>query len=114
MSDDIIKSRRCLMSWAVEHGYFSVFLWAHQQWCSFNAGLCMDLAARNGRLDILQWLWSHDYPLYSQLCVEAIQGGHLHVLQWLRKQECPWNKQLCAWFAEVSHKNDVLEWIDSQ
>ena len=114
VSDVQSQSRRYLMSWAAQHGYFSVFLWSHEQWCSFNANICMDLAAGNGHVDILQWIWEHDHPLYSQLCIEAAQGGHIHVLQWLRANGCPWDKKTYAWFSDINEKDDIGEWIAKQ
>src|SRR5271154_2098429 len=75
-------SHRHLMYWAVEHGYFSVFLWAHDHRCNWSPHQCMELAVFNGHLEILQFLYKHGCYLEDKiLCQHAAEKGHLEILK---------------------------------
>lgn len=73
-----------------------------------------DAAAREGRLDMLQWLRAQDPPCPwdESVCRGAANGG-LDVLQWLRAQEppCPWNARHCA---VLARSGPVQDWIRQQ
>ena len=70
-----------------------------------NNGLnCMNAAAMNGHLDMVQYLLAQGCEWDTDTCKNAAEGGHLEVLQFLqsnqgpsgeRKEECPWNVQEC-------------------
>jgi hypothetical protein len=48
------------------------------------------LAARYGRLDLLEYLYSEfGFELESGIYYEAALGGHLHIIKWAQKHGCP-------------------------
>src|SRR5690606_20708378 len=67
-SDDVLRARKLLCTWAAEYGY----------------------------LDLLKWAHEHDFPLLQlrdgkDACKAAARGGQLAVLKWLREQKCRWD-----------------------
>ena len=98
-----------------------------------NIGLnCMNEAALNGHLDMIQYLLAQGCEWSTDTCRYAARLGHLEVLQFLRsnqgpsgerKEVCPWNAQECHETAEkmeTSERSDgrpskryrlVKEWI---
>jgi len=76
-----------------------------------DTGLLCTLAARQGHLDVLQWLRQNDCPWNEATCTEAATHGHLTVLQWLRSQGCPWcviSVKLAAVDGQQWH---VVQWL---
>lgn len=67
-------------------------------------------AARNGKLEALQWLRAHHCPWNAWTVVNAAIGGHLHVIEWARANGCPWNRQATMWAARNGHM-EVLQWL---
>jgi hypothetical protein len=72
--------------------------------------ICRD-AARQGKLDVLQYLklvlrcsWD------AQTCTEAAGHNHLHILQWARQHHCPWNSDAFNMMKDLSNK-EVLLWL---
>ena len=68
------------------------------------------LAARSGRVDILEWLLENDHPWDATVCTAAAQGGQLACLKWLRDKGCPWDE---ATFKAASKRKDseMLQWL---
>jgi hypothetical protein len=60
-----------------------------------------DIAARRGRLDVLQF--AHSRVNSIGICEYAALGGHLNMLQWLRSHQCPWNKTTFSAAAKRGH-----------
>ncbi len=69
---------------------------------SFLHHLC-EKAARQGHLQVLQWLRAQRCPWNADTCRSAAENGDFEVLQWLREQECPWNTVGCSWAAMNGH-----------
>ena len=83
---------------------------AHLQWalrmaCPYDSEQCLQTAAREGNLPMLQWMTEqqdqqqirgessrHRCKKQVQLVLKAASGGHLEVIRWLRAQGCPWNE----------------------
>lgn len=70
----------------------SCLAWARDCWCPWDDTTC-SLAARLGRLDILQYARAEHCPWGWKTCASAAKGGHLGVLEWCRENECPWNDE---------------------
>jgi len=79
---------------AAQHGHLSMLmlLWTqtHPTTHSSNAKLCLQEAARNGHVHVMEWLEKYVRVLDSILYVRAAANKHMHVLQWLsaRGVEC--------------------------
>jgi hypothetical protein len=66
-------------------------------------------AARDGRLEVLQWLRNRGCAWDANTCSEAAKGGHLAVLQWARANGCDWDGGTCAGAASYG-RLAVLQW----
>jgi hypothetical protein len=66
-------------------------------------------AARNGHLEVLQWLMTENCPWYAKACNVAAKYGHIKVLKWLRDNGCDWCPRTCSNAAENGHL-EVLMW----
>jgi hypothetical protein len=77
---------------AVESGHMHVVCWLYANGEEPEPMHYM-LAARFGRLDLLQWLHAHGVPLdlhwFASACMSAAGTGHLVELQWLLRPDRP-------------------------
>jgi len=71
-------------------------------------------AARNGRLDILQWLRTHGCPWSVNTCWYTAMDGELGILQWLRQHGCPWDIDHIVFAAIRYGQWPVLQWVLTQ
>ena len=73
----------------------------------------VEIAAENGRRDVLEWLCNElgtEYKLDTDSARGAAQNGHLALLQWMRAQGCPWD--YCAAMAAAVPKNlHIFRWM---
>ncbi|HEV7735865.1 MAG TPA: hypothetical protein VGO47_00590, partial [Chlamydiales bacterium] len=97
---------------AVRHGSLSLFSWALPRLSASNMAklgpkICAE-AAREGRLEILQWARANGCPWDESTCANAARNGYLEILQWARANSCPWDKGTCADAAQ-GHL-EVLKW----
>lgn len=67
------------------------------------------LAARNGHLEMLQWLVPQ-YGAHTQCAENAACNGHLHILQWLKAQHLT-DLHGCADVAAEHGHVDVLQYL---
>ncbi len=95
---------------AAKNGHIDIIEWIikKQYWYS-SAEICA-IASRNGYLNILQ-LMDRKYVIDYSCLLSAIQNDHLHILQWFRANNYPWNMPACLnWAIENRHQN-VINWI---
>ena len=62
-----------------------------------------DLAVRDGRLRVLQYLRDEGFPWNMRTCSEAAAGGHLDFLRYARENGCWWGPETCERAAEGGH-----------
>ena len=75
-----------------------------------DAATVASLAARGGKLDVLNAIHSEGHEITGlHLCHEAAKEGHLEILQWLRSIGCNWNSNTCSAAALNGHL-EVLKW----
>jgi hypothetical protein len=95
------------------------------------ASIC-PMAARYGKLEILQWCRARNFPWQEihvrdpwfdtrfpegwqsyvwrdHTCEAAARNGHLNILIWARRNHCPWDERTCAAAALGGHLH-VLTW----
>ena len=60
---------------------------------------------------MLQWLRlrENECPWDATTCAFAAKEGQLEVLQWLRRNGCPWDQFTCS-FAARAGQLEVLRW----
>jgi hypothetical protein len=92
-------------------GAAEVLAWTRQnKERKLDAGTLARPAARDGRLDVLQWLRKDGCQWATSACACAAAGGHLATLKWLRKKGCPWDCDTTT-FAADSNQFATLKWV---
>jgi hypothetical protein len=79
--------------------------------CVWDESTC-STAARNGRLEVLQWARANDCPWNENTCAYAAcvaRYGHLDVLKWAHANGFTWDASTCAVAARFRHL-EVLQW----
>lgn len=66
-------------------------------------------AAQNDDLGVLDWLHEHSRPWNQGVCAGIAHKGLLAALQHVRAKGCPWDERVCARAARAGHL-DVLQW----
>lgn len=61
--------------------------------------LLSEMAARFGRLDLIQYLQNEGFPWGSSTCRYAAQRGSLECLKYLHEHGCGWNDACCSFAA---------------
>ncbi len=74
---------------AAEHGHFKILRWAHGNGYSWDKNAVGRAVVKRGRLDILQWMRSLEWPYLwdESIYVLAEQNGHFELLRWMRTQD---------------------------
>jgi len=70
-----------------------------------------------GCLDLVKWLHAHRYAweeTSTRYCYMAARNGHLEILQWLRAQGCPWNVNEIYNVADKNQEWLILHWVVTQ
>lgn len=77
--------------------------------------LVCPIAARDGRLDVLEWAHQERYPWGKKTCAAAARKGRLSILKWLRCQDppCPWDEDTCESAVQGAHL-EILQWLRGQ
>lgn len=104
---------KAIVRTAASHGQMHVLEWIMLDGARCEVALdelmCSG-AARNGKLDALQWLRARHCPWGALTIADAAAGGHLHVIEWARANGCPWDRQATMWAARNGHFK-VLKWL---
>ncbi len=69
---------------------------------SWNAQVCR-IAARNGHLECLKYLYENGCPFGKSVCVSAASNGHLDCLKYLHEQGCYLHVETTAYAARNGH-----------
>ena len=98
-------------SMAAKQGDLEMLQWLHRNGCPWNEETCM-CAAEKGHLEILQWARMNGCPWNERTCSLAARNGHLGVLQWAHINGCSWNENTCA-SAARNGQMEVLQWAQT-
>lgn len=77
---------------------------AHMNNCEWNSSSCA-LAARNGNIEILKYLFEHGCPWDETTCSSAAYGNNLNCLKYARENGCPWDIWTCS---NAAFSNDIV------
>ena len=80
----------------------STLSWALEK-CSENRERFCWRMARNGNLELLQFLHEKGCPWDEWTCSTAAHFGHLECLKYAHENGCPWDKETCVYAAENGH-----------
>jgi len=71
---------------AARNGHLDVIKWLHANRTEGGTGWAMDLAALNGHLDVIKWLHAHRTEGCTKSAINwAAINGHLDVIKWLEE-----------------------------
>lgn len=99
---------------AAQEGHWKVVKWTWAQNLPSRSSAICSYAARQGRLDMLQWARKRGYDWNYWVYIEAAQNGHVDVLQWAMDNDCPEipgdGHDLLPIYAAERGQVKVLEW----
>ncbi|EGZ14839.1 hypothetical protein PHYSODRAFT_509529, partial [Phytophthora sojae] len=91
------RAMKSTLMTVVKHGDINLLEWLREKYPTRGA---MDLAAKNGHLEMVEWLGTHRYEGCTVAAMDAAAGrGHLEVVKWLhrhRSEGC--TTQRCKWW----------------
>jgi len=78
--------------------------------CDWDIMTCFRLAAQNGHLNILKYLYNRCHYWVDLTCCWAAEYGHLHILQYLRANGYRWHIRTCEYASKNGHI-DVIKYL---
>lgn len=99
---------------AAQGGHLALLKWLDARGCVIGKW-AVPLAASSGCIDTVRWALARTGGgVEIDACTCAAREGHLEILQWLRQQGCHWYKPTCLQRAHENGHHHVVEWIQSQ
>jgi hypothetical protein len=85
--------------------------WAREEKkCEWNQWT-INLAARQGNLEMVKYCVANECPVDENACGFAAENGHLEVLKYFHEEaKAPWDASTAAWAAENGHLH-ILEYL---
>ena len=80
----------------------STISWALEKCSEKKARFCEHMA-RNGNLELLEYLRVKGCPWDVWTCFNAASGGHLECLKYAHDKGCPWDEETCSGAAYGGH-----------
>jgi hypothetical protein len=84
--------------------------YSENKWRNFPKKNICEIAAKNGWLDLLQWVRKNGCDWNSWTCAFAAEEGHLEILKWARQNGCEWDSRTCTYAADRGHL-EILKWV---
>ncbi|KAE8966034.1 hypothetical protein PF011_g28080 [Phytophthora fragariae] len=109
-----------VMDWTASRGHLEATQWLWANRAEVCTSLAVIGAARNGRLEMLQWLEQNvpvDDCVWERAIFHAARYGHLQVVQWLYPKQSDRRSgelRLALSFAARRGHDDVVHWLHSQ
>jgi hypothetical protein len=109
-----------MMDWTASRGHMEATQWLWANRAEVCTSLAVIGAARNGRLEMLQWLEKNvpvDERVWERAIFHAARYGHLDVVQWLypKQRDRRSNElRLALTFAARRGHEDVVHWLQTQ
>lgn len=97
---------------AAKQGKLEIVQWAVENGCPWTRWISAS-AASGGQLELIKWTRENGCPWDEETSAEAAGGGHLTLLKWLHENGCLLNEKTCSSAARNGHL-EVLQWARSQ
>jgi hypothetical protein len=101
---------------AAEEGRLDVLKWLFEKGCPMDHTRCASRAAYTAHVHILQWM--KDNGMTGEWCDyhmwSAASRGHLDVVKWLHANGCPWDEDACDCAAEYKHWDTLQYLVDNK
>jgi hypothetical protein len=95
--------------YAAKNGYLELLQWVRNYEPSTIAD-CVYTAIEHEHFNILKWLKDENLiPDYYNICCGASQLGYLNVLKWARLNDIPWTRYTCH-IAKSHNHLELLQW----
>lgn len=97
---------------AAERGHVEALQFAYDSKYLHNIKLLCAVAAKNGHLSILKWIYEVEGSRHfsSYTCQQAAMGGFIDIIEWLRGVQCDWEDGACQGALETG-RLDTLRWL---
>eukprot|EP00594_Rhizosolenia_setigera_P007047 CAMPEP_0178952808 /NCGR_PEP_ID=MMETSP0789-20121207/8058_1 /TAXON_ID=3005 /ORGANISM="Rhizosolenia setigera, Strain CCMP 1694" /LENGTH=301 /DNA_ID=CAMNT_0020633975 /DNA_START=104 /DNA_END=1006 /DNA_ORIENTATION=- len=101
----------------VFHNRSDVMVWALEERKKMVLRAICDVAAEEGRLDILKEVFNNNIDdgdirfIFGGVNTHAAQGGKLNVLKWAENKELRINKRCCAEKAAEKGQLHIIQWL---
>ena len=101
---------------AAEEGRLDVLKWLFEKGCPMDHTLCASRAAYTAHVHILQWMKDNGMigEWHGYHMFSAASFGHLEVVKWLRANGCPWDEDACRRAAEHKHWDTLQYLVDNK
>ena len=101
---------------AAEEGRLDVLKWLFEKGCPNDHKLCASRAAYTAHVHILQWMKDNGMigEWHGYHMFSAASFGHLEVVKWLRANGCPWDEDACRRAAEHKHWDTLQYLVDNK
>jgi hypothetical protein len=113
-SDDGTPSTDCKFRqhMAAYEGRLDVLKWLFEKGCPISRNLCASGAMISGHVHILQWMKDNGITgeWRDYHMYSAANRGRLEVVKWLRADGCPWDEKACL-FAGSCKSWDTLQYL---
>ena len=113
-SDDGTPSTDCKFRqhMAAYEGRLDVLKWLFEKGCPISRNLCASGAMISGHVHILQWMKDNGITGEWRYyhMYSAANRGRLEVVKWLRADGCPWDEKACL-FAGSCKSWDTLQYL---
>ena len=101
---------------AAEEGRLDVLKWLFEKGCPMDHTRCASRAAYTAHVHILQWMKDNGMigEWHGYHMFSAASFGHLEVVKWLRANGCPWDEDACDCAAEYKHWDTLQYLVDNK
>ena len=100
---------------AANEGRLDVLKWLFEKGCPIDLK-CASGAMNSGHVHILQWMKDNGMigEWHGYHMFSAASFGHLEVVKWLRANGCPWDEDACRRAAEHKHWDTLQYLVDNK
>ena len=101
---------------AAEEGRLDVLKWLFEKGCPIDHTRCASRAAYTAHVHILQWMKDNGMTgeWHDYHMISAAIMGHLEVVKWLHVNGCPWDEDTCIRAAEHKHWDTLQYLVDNK
>ena len=95
---------------AAKGGHVHIFQYLQDNGGRYNSSSeFVDVAAREGHLELVKWLKANGYPWSQYTCENAVASRNFELVKWCRENGCEWNFRTCLEAARIGNL-EMLKW----
>ena len=97
-----------IIAYAARNGHLNVVQYMRKLGIGWDERTCR-FAAMNGHLELLKWCRANQCTWDERTCAYAALNGHFELLKWCWENQCPWDEDTCA-YAAATGNLEILIW----